>query len=178
MTSRRRNTSNRMQSTRLIMSIIIGVGLVIFAWSGAWASLGVESFDNTRDAGIKTVDENTNDAVVEIIPDGTIFDNSTNQDYVSITNRFDESATFTLTFADTTTESSLDFESSTDVSVSGNGDIATISLNSEEQETVSVTVAANASQDINTADFTLEGSTASNSVSVSYSEFIGPEVDT
>ncbi|CDK38192.1 MULTISPECIES: hypothetical protein [Haloferacaceae] len=128
-------------------------GALLFGLIGAEA---MTTSDITRQSEVNLVQTDSQDAIIGISPQTSIQENTTNQEFATISNHQSTAGDYTITL-DPAVAESVSFRSTLATSVSPDGSTATTTLSSGEAVTLYVDVEPTASQDIATASFTVDG---------------------
>lgn len=128
-------------------------GALLFGLIGAEA---MTTSDITRQSEVDLVQADSQDAIIGIAPQPSIQENTTNQEFATITNQHPTAGDYSITL-DPDVADSVSFRSTPATSVSLDGSTATTTLSSGEAVTLYVNVDPDASQDIDTASFRVDG---------------------
>lgn len=150
--NRKRQTSTR--STRVYLTIFaLLVGALLFGLVGAEATT---NSDISRTADISVVQQDSGNAIVSISPEAAITDNTTNQQFVTITNQQTTPVDYTVTLPSEVT-THVSFRSTLSTTAFNDGASVDTYLESGESAVLFVDVAPNASQYLSTATLEVSG---------------------
>lgn len=149
------------------------IGGLLFGIIGAEAMM---TSDVTRPSDVSLVQSDSENAVIGISSQPSITENTTNQEFATITNHQPSTVEYTITLpADVS--NSVSFRSTLSTSISPDRDTATVTLNSGEAATLFVDVEPNAADDLHTATFRVNGANTEGSFTLSVANS-GPDVTT
>ncbi|MEF8914567.1 MAG: hypothetical protein V5A17_08060, partial [Natronomonas sp.] len=145
---------------------VVGLAVIVATIGGATA-VSFSSGTVARDASVPVADD-TN-AVVDLAIVNEVQSGNNNQEFGTVTNRFDSTATFTVEIIGQNAKENVDFSST-------GTDTLTVSLDPGESVTLFVDVDRGAHTDVNTVDFVVSGGTDDGNITVRLDERVGPEV--
>lgn len=165
----------KQQSKRWRKYVALAGLVVLVSVAGAWSSYADTQSEVARSSDVPVVAIDDPDAALGVDATASIQENSTQETFATVSNRFDSSATVTVQLTPAASDH-VAFVSSPSVSVSSDGSVATVSLAASSSADLFVDVDAGASDSLTTADFEVSGGPDDGTISVSLAEQTGPDV--
>lgn len=147
------------------------VATLLFGFISAEAATTSEI---TRSSELNLAHSTSEDAIVQTSSQPTIKENTTSQDFATVTNNYESTVDYTITLTPGAADY-ISFRSTLSTTTTSKGDVATATLEPGETATIVVDAEANASQNLNTSPFHITGVSSKDGFKLQISKD-GPDV--